>query len=484
MAIVSLNLVLDALLVAGETSWIWAWSVTVGSWIGGGRAPLLPLPALLILMVAPAVLARLATARGGTRARLLLGVTILLGVQAAVLAAIAQLPLAAGVPASLAALNGWLDGEQAGRAVLAGGAAGIAWRRGLGLGRSVADTTTVDESFGTGIVAFSSLLALVGLSSGATGVSSDALIPPTLVMLMAGLVGMPLARIREVSARPRNRHNPGLPLGGPWLSMLLAVVGMVLVVTLVLARIFTFDRIGAVMDALGSRLDSVLMTVIYVLAIPFGLLVEVLISISRLLIRPGQERPRQQQPGTDWMSHLQEQGGAPAVSPEVLLFLKIAFGVLLVVLFAWLMWRALSRLQRVEDDDVAEERESVWVWPGWSAVWGWLLSQLRPIRARAAALVPHLGADGHAPDRSIRGAYRELLRLGASFGHARHLPETPLEYERRLNRALPAGVEDTTLVTGAYSRAAYGPPSSHPEDPSPALAAVARLRVLFKARAQ
>ena len=475
--------VLDAILLAGETAWIWGWVLTVGSWIGGSRRPLLPLPVLLALLLVPAVLARLASTKSNSRRRLALGATVLLGVVAVVVAAVAQLPLESGIPADFSALNGWLDGEQAGRAFLAGGAAGLAWRRGLGLGRSASDVSTVDECFGMGIVAFASLLALVGVSSGATGVSSDALIPPTAVMLVSGLIAMPLARITEVSSRPRNQHGPGLTMGGPWLVMLLAIVAAVLVVTLALARLFTFERIGAVLDAVGGQIDSVLRTVIYVLAIPFGLLVEALIFLARLLVRPGTEKPRQPQ-STDWMDQLKDQAQAGQISPETLVALKFGLGILLAVVLGWVMWRAISRLQRMwEEDDVEEERETVWTWPGWGALWGWLLSRLRPIQKKTSALLSFHSGSEASDERTIRGLYREFLRLGATIGHPRHLPETPLEYGRRLCRVAPNGSEETRLISDAYSVEAYGPPAQGRADIVPLAQALGRLRTLWKTRA-
>ncbi len=475
-----MNRALELLILAGEAAWIFAWAVTLGAWIDSTRAPLLDLPALLLILLLSSSLARLA-AGSGRGWRWLRLATVVLGLVVAIAPSIVALGLPSDLGQGAVSLNSALEGDTLPRALFAGGLSFLAWRRGVGVGRALPDLAAVDDGFRDGVIAMSSLLAFVGLAGAAAPLPSDALIPSTLVVLLSGLIGMPLARILDVSARPRHRHGPELLPGAPWLVMLLTVVCGILAVTLVLARLFTFERIGAVLDAVGGRLDGVLRTVIYVLAIPFGLLVEALVFLARLLARPDAERPRPSQPGADWLSRLGRQGEVGEISPETLLILKLALGVLIVALLAWILWRAVSRLQRLWwDDDVEETRESVWTWPGRGAVWAWLLGRLRPLRARAALALGGTRKRTEGAERSVRGAYRDLLRLGAEVGKPRQMPETAREYQMRLARGAPEGAEEVRLITEAYAVARYGPPTASPPRLEPLYAALARLRAAWR----
>ena len=325
----------------------------------------------------------------------------------------------------------------------------------------------MESSFRIGTIAICSLLVLVGLAGNATHLSSDALIPSTLVLLITGLVGMPLARIADAGSRSRYRHSPALAPSGPWLTMLLILVAAILTVTLLLARLFTFERIGTFVDALTQRLDASLSAIVYVLAIPFGLLAQALIFLMRLVLKPRPDQPLPQQPDLNWMSKLGQQQGPGAISPELLFALKTLVALALAVVLAWVIWRAVSRLQRFwEQDDMDEVRDSVWSWPGWMAVWRWTLRWLRPAKLRlVGAISPRRAAV--AEEKGSRSMYRGLLRLGAAIGHPRHIAETPLEYEARLSRVAPEATSEVGVVSDIYGHLRYGPPPPRPRTWSP-----------------
>jgi len=484
MVSIGLSQVLDFLLLAGEVAWIYAWAIAVGAWSGGST--LVGLPALLLLMLVAVVVSRL-VASGRWRAAAARGLAVLLGLAAVALIVLAELKLPQTWNQDLAAWNRWLEGQNSGRAVLAGGLAAVAWQRGVALGRSRAGVAGVEESFRIGTIAICSLLALVGLAGSAAHLSSDALIPSTLVLLITGLVGMPLARIGDAGSRPRHRHGPTLAPatltpGGPWLAMLLTLVAGILGVTLVLARLFTFERVGALQDALTSRLDAALSTIVHVLAIPFGLIAEALIFLMRLILKPSPGRPQLEQPDMNWMSNLGQKPGPDSIPPEVLLALKAVVALTLAAVLAWIIWRAISRLQRFWEQDAADEvRDSVWKWPGWMAVWRWIMARLQLARARVATTIS-LRRGAVDEEISVRSLYRGLLRLGAAIGHPRHLAETPLEYEARLGRAAPEGRSEVRTVSDAYVRLRYGPPLPASPDLGPIATALNRLRGLWEQR--
>ena len=73
-------------------------------------------------------------------------------------------------------------------------------------------------------------------------------------------------------------------------------------------------------------------------------------------------------------------------------------------------------------------------------------------------------ATREGPPRSVRAAYRRLLRRGATLGHARATAETPREYLDRLARVPIPAVEDAAQLTTAYMVVHYGGRSERAED--------------------
>ncbi len=70
------------------------------------------------------------------------------------------------------------------------------------------------------------------------------------------------------------------------------------------------------------------------------------------------------------------------------------------------------------------------------------------------------------------------------MGYPRHLPETPLEYQQRLERIVPEGSEPTRVISETYALARYGQPTHEPTDLEPMSEAIARLRILWRDRAK
>lgn len=478
MMSVGLTRILDLLLLVGEVAWIYAWAVATGAWSGNGTVVALPALSLLLL-------AALAMTRAGTSGRwhaiAVRGLVVGLGVAAVALVALTELNPAGTWTLDPSAWGRWFSGPNLGRAVLAGGLAGVAWQRGVVLGRSRPGTAVVEGSFRIGTIAIGSLLALVGVAGRAAHLSSDALIPSTLVLLITGLVGMPLARIADTGSQPRHRHGSALAPSGPWLTMLLSLVAGILAVTLLLARLFTFERIGIIVDSLVGRLDDALSAVVYLLAIPFGLLVQALVFLMRLVLKPRPDQPQPQQPDLNWMSKLGQQS-PDAISPTVLFALKVLVALALAAVLAWLFWRTVSRLQRFwGQDDVDEVRDSVWSWPGWMAVWRWILKLPRPAKVRLMGAIS-LRRTAVEEETTVRSLYRGLLRLGADIGHPRHIAETPLEYEERLNRVVPESAGEVRVVSDAYVHLRYGPPPPATPNLDPIISALDRLRGLWEKR--
>jgi len=366
-----------------------------------------------------------------------------------------------------------------GRAALAGVFAGFLWRRGALFGRSLPTSFGVEEQFRTGMVALTSLLIVSSLAGVHAPVSGDPLLLSTLLFVSASLIGMPLAQVVDVNRSSRNQGGSGLAPSAQWLGMLLGVLMGLLAATLLLAELITFERASRVWEAVREPLGAVLYAVVQIVAIPVGLVVEVLIFLMRLLIRPGSQ---QAQPRKDAMPGLDQipEGELAAMSPEMLMALKLIAAIGLGLLFLWLIIRAISRLNRGwQRDGVEESRDFVWCWPDLGTLWRWLLAWLRPVAVTLRRATE--GRTSIAPEGGVRSLYREFLALGAGLGRARRSAETPLEYERRLlaDDALTGG-DEVRSITASYLRARYAAPFPEKADPGGVALALARLRAAWK----
>lgn len=469
------------LLLAGEISWAYPWSLMVGLWLAR-----IGDPALDIHTVAWVLTLSVAAARVAASVRwpsILVRVFLAsLAVASVGLAALLELP---GFWAGMGAAELWnhlFGGDLGGRAAVAAGFAGFLWWRGMGMGRTPMSGEVVEQGFRGGVVAMTCLLIFVGLAGGHSPLPADVLLLCALVMVSAGLVGMPLATVVDVGSRSRRRGGSGLSPAGPWLAMLLTVVGVLLVASLLLAQLLSFDRVAAAWAAVSGPLGDFSWTLVYILALPIGLLVELLLFLVRLLQHPGVARPRRQADGLQWLDQLRQREAAE-IPPEVVLALKVALVVALAFLLVWLVLRALSRLRNGWGrEEVEESHDFVWSWPGLGGLWGWLLARWRPIQARAVARLVGTRAR-RVGARSVMELYREFLALGASLGRGRRVPETPLEYQRRLlgEASLPGG-EEVRLLTDSFNLARYGRPAARQPDLPALLAALARLGELWRGR--
>src|SRR5581483_9650407 len=278
-----------------------------------------------------------------------------------------------------------------------------------------------------------------------------------------------LARLAAVRDQSRARQGRAPPLNRQWLAVLLGVVAGTLVLTLALAQLLTFDLIAAIWRPISGPLGALLYALIFVVALPIGFLLEVLIYAIRLVLHPGEPPPRPQP--FDLAAELERMGrrGEPAsLPPEIALLARwAAVAVLAAVVLATLARAVYWWMEWERDDEVEEERDSVWSWASLRhALGAWLRSLYgRWFRRPRAATAPLTAASeaAVAPPpmvATVRAIYRELLALGRLAGSPRSPTATPYEHLPRLQAALDPD-EDLAGITEAYVQARYGaePPS-------------------------
>jgi hypothetical protein len=453
------------LALAVELGWLSAWSAALGYWLDPARAePLVGLPLALLLALLAAGATRVLPRRALVGRWERLGLAAL-GFAAALAVAGAQLWSASGY-ASLDDVASAFGGSALGPRVI--GAFGLAvaiWWRASSAGQSQESLDDVESRLRLAVGALAFLFVVNALAGSDHAAPSGPMIAATLVVVGAGLVGLPLARLVHLDRGAVGRDVAASGINRQWLVMLLATVALLLAFAIVLALVLTFQRIDKLTRLVGGPLDTLLGWIVYAIALPLGYLVEGIVDLARLLLHPHQPAQPLQLALPRPLAQLGSQPNQGAGLPPIFsLALKlILIGGVAAAGLALLARAVFGNAGRAESDGVVEERDIVWSWAelraalrGWLR---WILGQ-RPrlmnalIHARALSTTPP-----RSEPRDPREIYRALLRVGSRLGRQRSPSETPREYARRLatHPGLASGSGQIRTVTDVYVQARYGP---------------------------
>lgn len=466
------------LLIGSEIAWTYSWSATLGLWVLRTGNVALDLPWLVAVLILGVVACRVsASAKKTGLARLAMATMAggtLLGVA---LARLSPQGLGGGLLTAI-----WMSLQvDGGVGVLAAiGFAAFLWWRAMALGRSPMSLSLVEEGFQAGIVGVTTLLVFVALAGAASPLPTGLMARSTFLVLVAGLIGMPLARVVDV-ARREHSEGTAIRVAGPWLAVLLVVVALLMAGVMVLARLLTLDRVGALWEEVAGPAASLAAGAVFILAIPFELLVRIIAFLVSLLPRSGAARPPKPKDDLRWLEGAQ-QPGAGDLPPEVALAIEAALAVALMVLAVWLLLKAMASLRRGWDggDDVEEDRDSLWSWPSLSGLHLWMLQRCRGIWKRVFSPLSEGSMTLGRGSVSVRAIYREFLSLGRFMGLERMPFETPSEYQARILQDLsPDGQEEVATLTEGYNLDRYGPPAESSERLHQLASALARLRILW-----
>lgn len=473
------------LFLAGEAGWLFAWSLALGWWLDPkATEPLIGAPGIVALLLAATVSTRLALARLRSL-RLVRWLLALMGLGAALLVGASALGVSGNWMGPGDVWHALWERGRGLRAIEAAALTVLMWWRGLNAGGTCLSLDSVEAGFRTGTIALCGLFVVsLWAPSGETS-TGTVFVDATLLVLFAGLIGMPLARILDLRESPRTREGQPLSVGGHWLSMLLGTV-----TALLLAYALTFQRIDALLRALAGPAEALLLLVVYAIALPIGLLVALLLALLGPFIHPDPSRESLRPLDLEWLEQLREpsQNGS---SPELLILIAKATVVFVfAALVIWWLMRAVSRLfDSGSDDEVVEVRDFVW---SWAEVRAALLAWLRALFGRRGRIASPEGsaasvsARESGPARDARALYREFLRLASRLARRRAPAQTPHEYERALAATAPFSDRRGELrtLTDLYAQARYGfdaPPAASMES---ARAALDRIKLLAELTAE
>jgi len=328
--------------------------------------------------------------------------------------------------------------------------------------------------FGVGLAGlFGSLI--VGSLAGGSGPLAGVMGAATAVFFAAALCTLPLAQLVWVRERHRAAGASPPALDPRWVLLAGGAALAVLALALLLSSAVSVALLASIAAA-GARLYDLVIALLTPLILAAGYLVQALLWLTQgLRSRSTNAQPAKLPAPTPRPSATHH--GATALPPLLTAALTSVVVVAIALVVLLILSRTISRIGLPRHEpSFEEERASVWSRDEARAGWRALLSALGARLRRPA----RRDDDERGAPRTIRAAYRQLLRRGATLGLPRAAAETPQEYLGRLrHRPIPAERE-AALLTVAYMRARYGDSAAQPDDVEQALRAWARLDRLLR----
>ena len=447
-------------LAAMQVCWIYPWSLLVVRWVQGDpERPLLSGLSMLLLILVGALATRVVIRALGVRKP---GQLTLIGAGLVVVLIAVWLNHypGAGLAESLGGLANAvvvLLGRPTTPAL--GLALGlILWWRGVQLGSYTPSLPEVDAAFRWNIgalIAFAVVLA-IGTRPGQQPLLEAQATPFVVGSFFVSLLTLALARLESLRSSTR-----ALALNTQWLSVLIAVAGLLVLTALAVAQVLSFDLLILATRPIFDLLGRILLVLLYIVIIPLAYIVEWIAYWLLSLFSPDVNREPPEPYATGDVNTFLERLFNQLLPPEVLVVLKALGAVLLLAIALLLVARTVARWRPRpgESDATPEERDSVFE-PGRfrQALLAWLrrlLRRFRPAEAVSDAALP--AATGHtvqAGPTSVRQLYQQLVALGHAAGRPRAASTTPYEHAPALTTVLqpPAAVDD---LTEAYVQVRY-----------------------------
>lgn len=454
-----------------------AWVVPVTNALMGSGfvTPTARLPVwlpLAVLLGASLTARRLAPRPGGRVLVALLGVLVMLGSGAIV--------LAPATPGDL-----WrhaMDWHEAVPAiwVLLPVFGGL-WLRGISI--DWVEAEPLRRGFATGVLALAAL-ALLGGSGYSLGLGiADGLIEPFIAFTVCGLVALALNDI-SLTLRQSLRSSGTRPrLGQYWLYVVGGSVLAILLAAWLVALILAPETVEAAAQALRPML-RVLQPVVDLAARVLGFLITGIAYVVFTILEPlinwlrslasGQQLDEDILDRANLAEQLRElepgrQGGV-ALGPWVQGVLVVGLLALVAIVFIL----AFRRRRVTTPDGMVESREVDWSWGLMREQLGrWLSRRRRQTRSPFLPLLE--GEQGRA---QVRSAYRRLLMTAGG----RAPGQTPLAYMRQLAGSGPELTEPLATLTEAYQLARYSGEPLSAGTVAAALQALAQVEAVLATR--
>ena len=466
--------IMPVLVVFVEVLWLYPWVVWISGWdVLGLDEPPLTLLGALVIAIGAERLPRVFLALGGPleRARITSLFTVILLVALTV-----RLDSGGGFILWDTDWRGYAEDNVF--LIISGLVLGVILAyRGLSMGVELPSFDSLYHRFVVGAISLLVLMVIWSVTAHAEGFES---IPSSTAVYLAsyffvGLLVLALSNLRTFKAEMALHQEAASFLNRWSLSLLLGVLVLIVAVSLGIASIFSFDLAALLLNPIKTLAQWILIAFAYVVVLPIALVVSGILwvikrfSDSEAEFNPidlsqltdpltTEETPTDLPPGTE----LVESGGIP---PELILALKWGLFAIVAIVVIYVLARALSRYRKGRSDDEVEEvSESLLSWSVFRTdLRSFLSGLLGRFRRRA-----HEAAESVPPPLSVtemevdldrqfttREIYQGLLWEARQSGLARLRPETPYEYQSKLEGHLADDIELET-ITRAYVAERYG----------------------------
>ena len=450
-----------------EVLWIYPWFVAFGEWaVLEWIEPPLALGSAVVISVIAQALSHRSLTRNWTLGRTYLAV---LPTLALLLAVVIRLDISGGyAPWDLGWIEYALDNPSPIYGGLALGAL-LLWR-GISAGR---DDLSFDDFYHKFLVGLIALVLLLALRSSVTAASEVVASTGFYILgfFSIGLFSLGVINLQSIREEMLRREESSGVLDQRWFSMLLGLVFAILAVSLVVASAFSFNLATSLLHPLSVLAKWLLIVLIYTVALPLGVVAAGLMYVLRFLadlVGRGEYLPEPLGVSdfSEFLKSVEGQEARGGIPPEAVLALKWVLGILVVLLVLFILGRALRRYWRRREEEVGVEEvsESLWSWEVFKSdlrsYLSRLLSRFRRQMPETPAVAPApiaVSEDG-APDRmfTVREIYQGVLMEGRKAGLPRLQPETPYEYQGRLQAGFPPGGPELQAITEAYAAQRYG----------------------------
>ena len=466
---------MPVLVVFVEVLWLYPWVVWISGWdILGLDEPPLTLIGALVIAIGAERLPRVFLALGGQleRAR----VTSLFAV-VVLLALIVRLDSGGGY---ILWDTDWRGYAEDNLVLIVGGLAlgAILAYRGLSMGVELPSFDGLYRRFVVGAISLLVLLVMWSVTAQAQGFPS---IPASTGVYLAsyfftGLLVLALSHLRTFKAAMA-QHQEATSFLNRWsLSLLLGVLVLIVAASLGIASIFSFDLATLLLDPVKTLAQWILIAFTYAVILPIALVVEGILWVIKRFsssneaefdpidLSQFQDEATPEEPISDLLpgTEMVESGGIP---PELILALKWGLFAIVAMVVIFVLARALARYRKGRSDDEVEEvSESLLSWSVFRADLSSFLSGLfnhfrRRMHEAAEPVPPPLSVTEMEVDFdrqfTTREIYQGLLWEARQSGLARLGPETPYEYQGKLESHLADDVE-LESITRAYVAERYG----------------------------
>ena len=339
------------------------------------------------------------------------------------------------------------------------------WWRGISLGRSRLYFNDIYTSFLIQLATLVFLVILWGFSF-----KNEAILTLTSDIgiyiagfFFFGLVALAVSNLKVVQERIKTKGESSKNFGRRWLTIILSVIGGTVLLGIGFASIFSTQWVAS-LQRLFNTITDVYAKVVEFLLYTVGFLVEWIYYIVKWIINlfTHGKPPQPPQPLDVGNPNNTQAVTKGAISPQLILILKITLLALVLLAVIFLITKAIRRRHSQTEEDLEEEQESLWSWGGFKSDVITFFKMIFQRFQRKAKPVPSNVSVKWQPEEdikrrlSIREIYRHLLWQGARLRIPREDDETPSEYAGRLGHFAPDSIEPLQEITSLYLDVRYG----------------------------